>query len=392
MVDAMSQYIYIYPWKQLKSYTRVSIFGAGCVGVDYYYQAKRNGAVEIVDWVDSNIKIRCNNTNVKNPDSCDFGNCDVWVIAVKQQNAAEEIRDFLIKKGVKESCIFWDNPEAKSLITLMEKDCFLSKLQKWKIEEVVNSGGRLFQAELDIKILKESYRRIYNTGKYDQQEWLANKEKKVAYLNNAKVACSSIIASLAGINHMMDYQKLHRDIEPKLLCQKEELDGYYKFTFVRNPFSRLVSCYKNKYHTDKEVLGSDSRELYFGKSRYLMGYFQEDCGFQEFVKKVCDVPVEWQDRHFRSQYDLLYGNGQLKVDFWGKFENILESFEAIRSRFKLPNLNHYNNSRNSHWEDFYDAESAKLVFEKYRQDFKVFGYEEEYDKLRAYIANKESVK
>ena len=90
--------------------------------------------------------------------------------------------------------------------------------------------------------------------------------------------------------------------------KKQEISSKpcFKYTFVRNPLSRLVSCYESKYVKDKKIFGDYSSNLCYGRTRYLMGWLENVSDFGEFVDKVCEIPICWQERHFRLQYDLLY--------------------------------------------------------------------------------------
>lgn len=90
-------------------------------------------------------------------------------------------------------------------------------------------------------------------------------------------------------------------------CQINEAnllaDGYdehFKFAFVRNPWVRLVSCYKQKIAPGGQGLYCYEYEevpLYVGMS------------FAQFVEAVHAIPDEEADPHFRSQYPIVCGDG-----------------------------------------------------------------------------------
>jgi len=73
--------------------------------------------------------------------------------------------------------------------------------------------------------------------------------------------------------------------------------SYFLFTFVRDPYDRILSCYINKFLQYKE------RFIY---EDYLMGYLKENDSFEDFVRKVAVIPDTLSDEHFRSQYSILY--------------------------------------------------------------------------------------
>lgn len=162
-----------------------------------------------------------------------------------------------------------------------------------------------------------------------------------------------------------------------------EMKEYYKFTFVRNPFKRLVSCFEDKciQHPD------DVCWNYY----FLSGIFRVR-DFSRFVRRVYLLPDSWAEPHFSGQYRLIYDKDDTcLVDFVGKIENITTEYEPIRERFNFLPLEHSNrvaSKTGKNWMDYYTPFTAWLVYRKYKKDFITFGYEDEYRKLKAYLKNK----
>ncbi|MEJ2383288.1 MAG: sulfotransferase family 2 domain-containing protein [Xanthomonadales bacterium] len=154
----------------------------------------------------------------------------------------------------------------------------------------------------------------------------------------------------------------------------EEYAALFKFSFVRNPYERIVSEY-----------------LY-------RNYFSHR-SFRDFVLRRLPPPG-WGDdyRHVMPQYDMLHdANGRLLVDFVGRFENLQQDFGEVCARLGIENaaLPHRNRSnkrsrtlkrrvrnfvfRNGEdgkrrYTDFYDDETRAAVARLYRQDIEAFGY------------------
>ena len=202
-------------------------------------------------------------------------------------------------------------------------------------------------------------------------EYIVSDERQLVYVVNSKVACSSIKSAFLDAPTPDDHS-IHRTmIQKGLYCYhlSEEQTHYFSFSFVRNPFSRLVSSYESKYHIDPEKYGFSEYE------HYLFGYLSEDAGFEDYVRKVCALPPRLMNRHFRPQYDVLYDkNGVCRCDYIGRFESIEEDFRPIRERFGLQPLPHLNQSKAVDWRDYYTHETLALVRETFRRDFEVFGY------------------
>ena len=230
-------------------------------------------------------------------------------------------------------------------------------------------------------------KRLCRHGKVDPVVYIVNHSKKLAYIPIAKVANSSIKASMCEqkLDGVEEYYQIH-SLVTKMHKLDEEAKKYYKFSFVRNPLDRLVSCYVNKYTSDKKYLESKGR-LYFDS--YLFGYVRQPKDFTDFIRKICKIPTCLEDQHFQKQYNLLYDKkGNCLVDYVGKYENIVEDFEMLEKRFDLKPLPHYYQTSKGNWMDYYTLETAELVHKKYRRDFQVFGYEDSYRDLVRYLKHK----
>lgn len=210
-------------------------------------------------------------------------------------------------------------------------------------------------------------------------------DKKLCYLVNNKVACSSIIKTFLKQHISDDNSSIHKYDWKKITKKEAQNSDYFKFTFVRNPFSRLVSCYKDKYGNNER----DKRETIGVFDRYLLGIIKRNKGFDHFVKMVNFIPGRLAEGHFLSQYLLIYtGNKKSIVDYIGKFENIEDDFDALKRRFSLEALPHFNKTSGDNWMDYYTIKTANIVYKKYKKDFLSFDYNHEYDKLINYINNK----
>ena len=213
------------------------------------------------------------------------------------------------------------------------------------------------------------------------RKFIFDTDRKLIYLNNPKVACSSIKTSMLGEQEdIYGYALLFsvHQLSP-------EMEQYYKFTFVRNPFKRLVSCFESKC-----IQCPERRKILWG---CYGGILQTD-DFKSFIQGVFLIPNDMAESHFAGQYQLVYDKkGKCLVDFVGKVENIKDEYEPIRERFDLLPLSHENRAASltgKNWMDYYTPFTAWLVYRKYKKDFTTFGYEDEYKKLKEYLKNKKT--
>ncbi len=148
-------------------------------------------------------------------------------------------------------------------------------------------------------------------------------------------------------------------------------NAYRLWAFVRNPWDRLVSCYSDKVMRDEIHRG-------VAESIGTVGAFRPEMPFDEFARVVCQLNESDANRHFRSQYTFLVDRkGELFPSRIGRFESLAEDFsvmcaEAGITEIELPKFKH---TRHTHYHDYYDKNTRKLVADRYAKDIHLFGYE-----------------
>jgi hypothetical protein len=137
----------------------------------------------------------------------------------------------------------------------------------------------------------------------------------------------------------------------------EEFNRYFKFSFVRNPWSRVYSWYRN-------VL----RDEIHKKNMKI----QQDISLEDFLERYGNTwPLNPQTYWLTNYF------GEIDLDFIGRFECLEKDFRKVCNRLKiedatLPSLlvssdQDYRNAYNSRTKDF--------VFKKYQDEIEHFGYE-----------------
>lgn len=222
---------------------------------------------------------------------------------------------------------------------------------------------------------------------YDPRTFYIFDKKKLVYLAVPKVATTSILLT---ISQSYDIKIKRRRIHSNPFWHRKQgkLDqsqaNYYKFTFIRNPFDRLVSCYKEK------IVKRYNRKLPpFYDSHHLS--VTENASFSEFVEIISDIPDCLADRHIKSQYATLYRKNRLLVDRVGRFEHLAENWAELAKKYNLkPELLHKLSSyhfENTHrdYRLYYTRELAEMVYKRYQKDVELLGYTDAYQELLDFI-------
>lgn len=142
---------------------------------------------------------------------------------------------------------------------------------------------------------------------------------------------------------------------------------YFSFSFVRNPYDRLASCYTQKIVTQNSKPGKLRTTL-----RWELNY--QKPSFKNFIKIIAEKDNITKDRHWNLYHNLIPVND---IDFIGKFENLQEDFNTICDKIGIPHqeLPHANKSKHKHYTEYYDDETRQIVAEKYAKDIEYFNYE-----------------
>lgn len=210
-------------------------------------------------------------------------------------------------------------------------------------------------------------------------------KNKAIYFFIPKVACTSIKKVIADsldykIKNINDPQSIHLIHFPyEKRNEIKEGDDFFKFAFVRNPWSRILSCYKNRISDDPNLNHGIYEDGVFKPWKQMYGpKFWAGMSFKEFVNEVFLISGEFAESHFRSQHTFLTDSkGELLPDFIGKFENLQEDFNIVCKEIgiKAVTLPRLMNSDHKHYSKYYDEETKILIGRRYKKDIELFGYE-----------------
>lgn len=216
-------------------------------------------------------------------------------------------------------------------------------------------------------------------------EYLLLERHAAVYIEIPKVACTSIKVALAGVVGVDLAESGGNPHEARWPTPPAEparsgprFPGLFAFAFVRDPWDRLVSCYRDKIRG--EVDGYTFFTIRPGVANCLARFdaFVAGMSFDEFVRAVAAISDDDADPHFRSQHTFVTDDaGQLAVDFVGRYEHLAGDLRAVERRIGLAPLDlpRLQAARKPlPFAAFYTAETAQLVAERYARDAELFGY------------------
>jgi hypothetical protein len=194
--------------------------------------------------------------------------------------------------------------------------------------------------------------------------------KKALFMHIPKTAGISLYKAIRHPNVRI---KGHFIQNPFHRYLKDTLPSYknkpYVFTFVRNPWDRLVSAFFYLNEGGRNL--SDKAD----SKKYLRKY-QGD--FETFIKEGIAEGKALEQLHLKPQSVWVCDDeGNLLVDYIGRFESLQEDLDRISEEIGIPfkPLAHTNGSSHKHYQDYYTEETKAIVAEAYKKDIELFNYD-----------------
>ena len=140
----------------------------------------------------------------------------------------------------------------------------------------------------------------------------------------------------------------------------------YKFTVVRNPYSRLVSAY---YYLKN---GGSKNSLDLSYQKILENYKTFPDFVENFDKHINEIV------HLRPQHEFVTkkGSNKILVDKVLHTESLDEEYKQLCKKFELncDAIPLTNTSKHKDYKSYYTPELYEKVFKVYQKDFEVFDY------------------
>ena len=189
-------------------------------------------------------------------------------------------------------------------------------------------------------------------------------EKKIypsIFIHIPKCAGSSIKEMLQDLNEKEDiHSKLKDDI--KVLKEKniKNIDKYFIFTVLRNPWDRMVSYYffyKDIIKTNEDIAVKAKK-----------------FNFKNWIDCIYENPTKFSFMYDNYLDYISYENNVI-IDYTINFHEFSKDVEFLKEllRFNAPTL-HINPSKHEFYKKYYSDKEIEMISEIYKRDIEFFDF------------------
>lgn len=138
------------------------------------------------------------------------------------------------------------------------------------------------------------------------------------------------------------------------LSPELNIDNFFKFTFVRNPYTRFMS----------------------GMVGHVFAHIDNFTDLKDEITRFTKTQEINKWEVLREQHTYLTIDGKLRMDFIGRFERLQEDFDIICDRLGMEKgiLPHEMRGRRTDYDRLYTGETRQIVRQYFAKDFELFGY------------------
>lgn len=173
-----------------------------------------------------------------------------------------------------------------------------------------------------------------------------------------------------------------RSMSPRSFYRLATNPKTLRFSFVRNPYERLLAVWASSFQNVPLVPGNPAIDDYLAwRERIdpsLPAGGDQTLAFEQFTVFVLGR-LDVHEQHYMPQDTLLTVPG-ISLDFVGRMESFNDDFAVVLDRLgastevRREALVPVNKSRHSHWADYYTPALAARVYRAYERDFDRFRY------------------
>lgn len=148
---------------------------------------------------------------------------------------------------------------------------------------------------------------------------------------------------------------------------KKSTENYFRFSFVRNPWDRLVSMWSYSKKRGMQPIATASFEYFIKNQEAILSQVSETYLSNSQRK----INVLYPQYFYISDW---WGNNVM--DFIGKFENLQSDFDIVCDKIGIPRrtIPKKNPSNHKHYTEYYNDTTRDIVAQRYAKDIEYFGY------------------
>lgn len=165
-----------------------------------------------------------------------------------------------------------------------------------------------------------------------------------------------------------------KDHIEELKNKNVDLDGFFKFSIIRNPWERAVSFYNHYKHRAYEALHANETKdedlpIYIKDSRSMP--------FKDFIFK-------YSKHNFNSDFStkpFMFFEDEFYLDYVIRLEHLQEDLITLKDKLQIQtevSIPHRNNAdeflKRKHYTEYYDTETKELIEKRFEWDIKTFNY------------------
>jgi hypothetical protein len=210
-----------------------------------------------------------------------------------------------------------------------------------------------------------------------------NIEKKFLWVWIPKNAGSFFFShpSICGSWHAKEGS--HKTYKELSLIVRDDLDSYFKFAFVRNPYDKIVSAF---HHFSK----AHKFDIYKSFEDFILNNFEDDHGNIDIKNSKTFLSTyrrfgingETHNDHFIPQIEYIIGdNNSIEMDFIGRFESLYVDFCFVCDSIGISKIKNQVKNKSTHdcYMKYFEGKNSRskldIVNFLYKEDFEKFKYE-----------------
>jgi len=184
-----------------------------------------------------------------------------------------------------------------------------------------------------------------------------SKPKSVDPNECAMFRCDPRYANADNLDQHDQYNKIKQYFEQN----NYNINDYFSFSFVRNPWERRVSQFEYVKRMHKE-----KKEEWTRKWKGL--------SFKEYIQQQKDCQLNWVSECALPQTSSK--KHDVAVNYVGRCENLQEDFNNICDKIEIPHqeVPHVNKTKHKEYTEYYDDETRAIAKENAARDIEYFGY------------------